>query len=111
MNKKFWIVAILYLTLSLTAVWGLTIIFPKEVTQVETVEPSYNTGTPTYDLMTITNSKTIILGNKQRAVLVGVDVINLWLENAKNKEIVSITAFNRGLQGSTSSFLIVYLEK
>jgi len=87
--------------------FGLSWALPQNKVEVT---PNYNNGTPAYDLMTITNSQTMPLGNRQKAVLVGVDVMNLWLQNATNKEIVSITAFNRGLQGSTSSFLIVYWE-
>lgn len=91
-------------------IFGYHCIQSNKQEQNTAAEPDYNVGTPAYDLMAITNSKTITLGKQQKAVIVGVDVMSLWLENAHDKEIVSVTTFNRGIQGSTSSFFIVYWD-
>ena len=76
-----------------------------------TATPDYTIGTPAYDLSVITNNKIMFVDRGQQKVeVIGVEVMHLWLQNATNKEVVSICSFNRGLQGSTSSFLIVYYE-
>lgn len=74
-------------------------------------EANYAKGTPAYDLMAITNMKKFIeVGSKQKVAVIGFDVMNLWLENSKNRTIVSISPIDRGIQGTTSSFLVVYTE-
>lgn len=71
-------------------------------------KPDYNVGTPAYDLSMLTDSKEMYIQHNQYVSVIGVDVMNLWLQNATNKRIISIVAFDRGIQGTTSSFLIVY---
>lgn len=71
-------------------------------------KPDYNIGTPAYDLSVLTDGKEMYIEHNQYVSVIGVDVMNLWLQNATDKRIISIVAFDRGIQGTTSSFLIVY---
>jgi hypothetical protein len=63
---------------------------PKETPKVN--QPDYNIGTPSFDLMVLTDSQEMSLGSNQKAVVIGVEVMNLWLKNAINKEIISISS-------------------
>lgn len=105
-NSQMLIALILWL---FTAVLGLIAIFNCiSKSEIGKPNPNYNIGTPAYDLSMLTDSKEMYIEHNQYVSVIGVDVMNLWLQNATNKRIISIVAFDRGIQGTTSSFLIVY---
>lgn len=78
----------------------------------EKAQKVYDALTPTYDTLTILAfDKQMVISN-QKVAVIGMEALNIWLKQANgNKTIVSITSVNRGIQGSTSSFLIVYVDR
>lgn len=90
------------------AVYGIILLAANSKSKSSLPKPDYNVGTPAYDLSVLTNGKEMYIEHNQYVSVIGVDVMNLWLQNATNKRIISIVAFDRGVQGTTSSFLIVY---
>lgn len=90
------------------SVYAMILLAANSNSKSNLTKPDYNGGTPAYDLSVLTNGKEMYIEHTQYVSIIGVDVMNLWLQNATNKRIISIVAFDRGVQGTTSSFLIVY---
>lgn len=83
----------------------------KTIQEQNNLEELYKKQTPGFDRLVLTafDSEMNISGDKVKVI--GVDVLNFWLKDSDGKRVIkSITSFNRGVQGSTSSFLIVYTE-
>jgi hypothetical protein len=109
-----------FLILALMAagiIWAVTSSYKREAIrkiQEEKLEILYEKLTPAYDKSAIIgNSNEILAGfdHKQKIKIIGFNAMNFWLKDCENKKvIVSITAINRGVQGSTSSFLVVYID-
>ncbi len=112
-------ITIILIVLGTSALFGIHIlensldakISEKNKLKSNKLEDLYKKQTPGFDRLMLTafDSEMPVSGDKVRVI--GVDVLNFWLKDSDGKrKIKSIASFDRGVQGSTSSFLIVYTD-